>query len=65
VTGPTPAIVGSEPVRENCGSVVVMEGASVMVRLLAAAVADEEPGLVAAAEPEFGRLDADWVFWDG
>jgi hypothetical protein len=61
VTGPTPEIVGSEPVKLNCGRVfvAVMEGALVMLMLLPDA---EEPELFAA--PELFVLEAcepDWV----
>jgi hypothetical protein len=65
VTGPTPAIVGSEPVKLNCERVfvVVMEGALVMLMLLPAA---EDPVLVGAAELELGEFvlepwELDWV----
>src|SRR5215469_630754 len=49
VTGPTPAIVGSEPVKLTCGRVFepVMEGALVMLMLVPAA---EEPELVWSVE---------------
>ena len=55
VTGPTPAIVGTEPVRENWIPLVVIDGASVMERLLPAA---PEPDDV-AAEPSELRFGSD------
>jgi hypothetical protein len=62
VTGPTPAIVGSEPVKLNCEWVFVpvMEGALVMLILLPDA---EEPELFAAPELWFvvEGCEPDWV----
>ena len=54
MTGPTPAIVGSEPVKLNCERVgaAVMEGALVMLMLVPVSLESE---LVWAAELSLGR----------
>lgn len=62
VTGPTPAIVGSEPVSEKPTPELVRDGASVMDMLLPAAL---EPDDVAAAEAAELRLGTEVTeTWD-